>query len=450
MCFLTHTKRRFAVVLSILSLASLASFATWASDSTTVSPIRNLTLSKTIELALNQNRDVMTSQLDISKANAQVREAWSYALPQVDISSTYQRNSIAQKMLFNGMFITTVLNNTYSTTANLTQPLLSRKVGIGLDIAKTYREFYNKSYQSTQENTIRNVTKAFYLALLTKKLVDVNREGYNVVKANRDNVQSMYTNGMAAEFDLLRAEVQVANTEPIVISAENNYQLAMNALKNLLAFPLTEELSLEGELEYTAVSNDEIASGDQTASSMNSTLQQLRIQESLLQKNTAIEKANYFPTLYLIGSYGWQTQDNTFKFNNYQWSDAFAYGLSLSFTPFDGFRTAAKVQQADVDQKKVKLTRIKAEEGLQLQIESAVDQLTEASKRIQAQSEGRKQAEKALQISQTRFQNGIGTQLELLDTQVAMTRAQTNYSTAIYDYLTAKTDWQYYVGKLHQ
>jgi outer membrane protein len=72
--------------------------------------------------------------------------------------------------------------------------------------------------------------------------------------------------------------------------------------------------------------------------------------------------------------------------------------------------------------------------------------MEEARKRIEAQQKSLSQAEKALQISQTRYRSGIGTQLELLDTQVAMTLAKTNYSQAIYDYLTAKADWQYYVG----
>jgi len=89
---------------------------------------------------------------------------------------------------------------------------------------------------------------------------------------------------------------------------------------------------------------------------------------------------------------------------------------------------------------------MKAEEGLKIQIQSAELKMAEAKKRIAGQEKNIAQAEKAVRIAQTRFTSGVGTQLELLDSQVAMTRAQTNYAMAIYDYLIAKAEWHYAVG----
>jgi outer membrane protein len=411
-------------------------------------PALELTLPRTLELVLAQNRDVLSSKQDVSKADAQIREAWSYALPQIGVSGTYLRNAIPTVMIFNDKPITTTLDNSYSFSASLAQPLWSRKVGLALDIAKTYKEFFDKAREATEEATVREATKAYYRVLLAKKLVDVNREGLSVVMANRDNVRALYQNGAAAEYDMLRAEVQLANTEPAITSAENNYELAKDALKNLLAIPLDREIALQGDLEFADVPTEEVATANAKAVETNSGLMQLRLQESMLEKNTAVEKANYYPSLYLIGAYGWQTQDNSFSVGKYRWQNSLALGLTMSFTPFDGFRTAAKIQEASIDQRKIQLTRIKAEEGLQLMIQTAANQMAEAKKRIQAQSKSLEQAEKALQIAQTRYQNGISTQLELLDTQVAMTKSQTIYAQAIYDFLTAKADWQYYVGNL--
>ncbi len=83
---------------------------------------------------------------------------------------------------------------------------------------------------------------------------------------------------------------------------------------------------------------------------------------------------------------------------------------------------------------------------MKIQILSAELKMSEAKKRIVGQEKSNSQAQKAVRIAQTRFKSGVGTQLELLDAQVAMTRAQTNYAQAIFDYLVAKADWQYAVG----
>ncbi len=441
---------RLVVITLLISVLPLTELVHAATDTSAIANARVLNLSTTISMALDQNRDIMSSKQDVAKSHAQVREAWSNALPSISVSSTYLRYAIAPQMFFNGMSITTSLDNSYSASAQISQPLLSRKVGIALDVAKLYDQYTDKGYQSSREATIRAATRAFYQVLLTRKLVDVNREGLNVATANRDNIRAQYQNGTAAEYDLLRSEVQVANTEPLVIAAENNLELSKNALKNLLAIPLNDPIKVEGDFEYSEVSLDEIAMSRSSATANNTILQQLRLQENMLTKNVKIEQAGYWPTLYLIGNYNLQTQDNTFHFSKYKWNDAFAYGLTFSFTPFDGFRTSARVQQAAADLKKIQLARVKAEEGLQLQIQASVNQMLEAKKRIQAQSKGLEQAQKALQIAQTRFRNGIGTQLELLDTQAALTQAQTSYSVAIYDYLSAKTDWQYFVGSIRQ
>jgi outer membrane protein TolC len=426
----------------------------FAADSTAVT----LTLPHAIKQALDLNRDVLVAKQERTKAQAQVSEAWSNALPHISATGDYTRN-IKIPVMF--MPANSALNptsstksieigskNSYALGASLAQPLFNRKVGVALQIAGTYEQYADKAYQATVEDVTRNTTKAFYRVMLAKELVEVNRQGLEVVKANLDNVRSLYKFGSAAEYDLLRAEVQYANTEPLLITAENNLELATNSLKALLSIPIEQNLALEGAFEYQDVPPPEMETARQNAIAHNPGLAQIALQETLMTQNIAVVKADYFPALSLIGSYGWQTQDNTYKFGDYRWANTASIGLHLSYTLFDGQATRARVSQAKSTRTQIHYQRLKAEEGLRILIRSAESQMEEARKRIDAQQKSLSQAEKALQISQTRYKSGIGTQLELLDTQVAMTRAQTNYSQAIYDYLTAKADWQYYVGNL--
>jgi outer membrane protein len=416
-----------------------------------------LTLEKAIALAMEQNRDVLIAGEQRRKAGAQVTEAWSGALPQISISGNYTRN-VKKPVLFlppNSLINPTNMtetfeigsDNAYTMSAALTQPLFSRKVGIALDVADLYSKFTDRSVEVTEQEVVRDVRKAFYAVLLARKLVEANREGLDVVRANYQNVQAQYRNGTAAEFDLLRSEVQLANTEPLVISAEHNLVLAQYNLKNLLAIPMDQEISVEGDFSFAPVTEAELDEARRNALATNPAIVQLSLQESLLEKNIDIMRAAYFPTVNLVGSYTWQTQDNSFVFRNYLWANSLAIGISLSYTLFDGFATGAKTEQAVVERDQTHYTRLKAEEGLRTQIQATELRMTEARKRIEAQEKSIQQAERAVKIAQTRFSSGVGTQLELLDTQVAMTRTQTNYAQAIYDFLVAKADWQYAVGR---
>ncbi len=415
-----------------------------------------LTLDTAIAMALEQNRDVLIADQERHKAEAQIGEARSGAFPQLYINGSYSRYFLKQVLFLppNSMINPTDReqaleigsDNAYIGTAQISQVLFSKKLGAAMNIAEAYHDYSEQGYQGAREDVTLQVKKAFYSVLLMQKLVEANRQGLDVVKANFENVRSQYRHGTAAEFDLLRAEVQLANTEPLLTSAENSLLLAANALKSLLSIPLETHMRIEGTFAFEEIDSTAIHEAQKTAMAANPLLAQLSLQETMLDENISIEKANYWPTLGLVGNYQWMTQTNTFKFSNYFWAKMLSVGISIQWSVFDGFRTSARVEQASVDKMKIHYARLKAEEGMKIQIQAAELKMAEAKKRIAGQEKNIQQAEKAVRIAQTRYKSGVGTQLELLDTQVAMTRAQTNYAQAIYDYLVARAEWQYAVG----
>jgi outer membrane protein len=445
-------KKRFT--LFIICIAGLTSLS--QSQSTQQTEKNNLTLDKAISIALQNNRDILIADQDRYKAEAQISEARSGAFPQINLSGQYSRNFQKPVMFlppgtpFNKsdspMKFEIGTDNSYSASLQLYQTLFNKKVGTALSIAEIYHDYSEKTYEGTTLDVILNVKKSFYSVLLSSKLVDVARDGLDVVRVNYENIKSLYNHGSAAEYDLLRAEVQVANTEPILTQAENSYSLAKDALKNLLAIDLKQDIKVIGEFDFQEVPVDIIQQANQQALSANPTLTQLSLQESLMEKNIDIERASYFPSLALFGTYQWLTQDNTFQFRNYNWAQTFTVGLQLSYALFDGLRTGARSEQATIDRNKIQYTRLKVEEGIKIQIQSSQMRMNEAKQRIIGQEKSIEQATKALKIAQTRYKNGVSTQLELLDTQAALTRTKTNYAQAIYDYLIAKAEWERAVG----
>ena len=452
------TRQRSALCAACFLVLQGMGIARTPADSAGQHP--GLTLDKAIAIALEHNRDVMMADRDRTKAGAQVTEARSGALPNLSFTGSYYRNIKKQVLFlppntpFNPTSQTEMLelgsDNSYALGAQLVQPLFNWKVGLALDIANTYLDYSEKNYLATVDEVRFDVEQAFYRVLFARELVKANSQGLEIVEANLKNVDAQYRNGTAAEFDLLRAQVQVANTEPLVTSAENGLLLATNALKNLLSIPLDSVLQVEGSLAFEDVTADTLTAARSRALRANPSITALALEENMMEMNISVERANYYPSLTLIGSYQWQTQDNSFHFKDYLWANSLSVGVQISFPIFDGLRTSARTEQATADYQKVHFLRLKAEEGLKIQIQSAELNMAEAKKRLYGQERNIEQAEKAVRIAQTRYSSGVGTQLELLDAQVAMTRTQTNRAQALYDYLVAKAVWAEAVGRGHE
>ena len=222
---LSGVAARGAVLLLIITMSAFTVHAQNAA-----SPMV-LTLDKALEIAAKQNRDIQVADQDRLKADAQIAEARSGAFPQLNVTGVYTRNIknavmfVPPNSLINPTPKTMTIEfgsaNAYSAGATLNQPLFNFRVGVAMDIANTYAEYAERGYQATEENVALQTKKAFYTVLLARELVRANHEGLEVVRANLENLRAQFKNGTAAEFDLLRAEVQVANTEPLSIAAEN-------------------------------------------------------------------------------------------------------------------------------------------------------------------------------------------------------------------------------------
>lgn len=415
-----------------------------------------LTLTDAIGMALEKNWDIKIANQDVLKAEEQINEAYANAFPRIDLTGRYIRYIelpvlfIPPNTAFNPTPSTLTFklgsDNSYDATVSLSQVIYSQKVNTAIKIADDYSQYAQQGSKATLNETVLSVKRAFYNVLLMKELVKVTKQSYESAAASYNNISALYKQGVASEYDQLRAEVQVANVQPAMIQTENNLELSLNYLKSLLAIDLKKPLEVKGEFEYMRTDSILMEETSELAVDNNPFLRQLELQEALLDKSYIIEKSEYFPTLAFFGQYSYQTQDNTFKFSDYNWAKSMMVGLQLSYTLFDGFRRGARMEQALIDKGKVALTRKKLEEGVRIQVLQARLKMKEAEKKIYAQEKNLKQAEKTVSIAQTRFKNGIGTQLELIDTQTALTFAMTNHAQAIYEYLIAKSEWEYAVS----
>ena len=418
---------------------------------------RTITLEQAVTVALEKNKDLNTAQLEIEKADARVSEAWGYAMPSVDLSANYTR-SLERPVFFLPDFANPGSNKTvpvkigtehsWGMTLSARQTIFNSTVIIGVGAAHIYSEAARELYRAKKLETVSNVRKTFYAVLLASEARDLMRANLKNAEENLGNVRTMSKQGLVSEYDELRATVGVENLRPEVIRAENNYLLALDGLKSAMGIDASEQIIVDGTLQFQQVPEDRVVSAVDQVKESNAGLKALRLQIGVNQAFLNVERSNYLPMVSAFGNLQYQAAKNTFNISTNDFFRSSQVGLSLSFSVFQGFQTNARVDQAKVEVRKTEEQVANLENNLRTAAHSLVLQLRQSQQRIEAQGKTVEQAERGYKIATTRFLSGAGTQLEVNDAQLALTQAKVNRIQAVYDYLVASADFDRTLGYL--
>jgi outer membrane protein len=412
-------------------------------DTTKVAP-QVVTLEGAWSLAAKYNQDLQIAQQQVVVADGKVREAWAGALPNVSASGQYQRN-IESPVFYISMTDTSGNSftqafkigekNAYTGVLSVQQPLwLAGKIGLGLKAAKLYRHLSQETLRAQGVQLRYQVANDFYGVLLTKSLLDVARESYDLSVKHATQVHSLYDQGQVSEYDVIRADVAAANQQPQVLQAENQLHLAENALKSLLGLNLNSDVEFSGELVPIERESPATSSVYDIALVNRPEQQSIDLQKQLNKVQYTAESRNvYWPNLYLSAAATWQTEAPDFRVDDYQWNRSISASLQVSIPLFDGFATSARKQQVRAQGREIMNQQIQFKDGLKLEIQGIIDNIQTANERLDAQKKTVAQAERGLKIAEVRYENGISTLLEVLDAQLALSVAKTEYLKSVYN-----------------
>jgi outer membrane protein TolC len=418
-----------------------------------------VSLADAVRSALESNHDLIAARHEVGRADARVREAWGYALPSIDLSGTYTRALKKPVFFFPNIFDSSAAargevtaieigsDHAVDLGVSVSQTIFNSAVFTGVSTAKTYLRAAGEVYRAKESEAVANSRKAFYAVLLAAEVKSMLRSNLKNAEENLANVTVLANQGLLSEYDRLRAEVAAANVQPEVIRAENNYELSLNNLKIAMGIPFDQPIDVEGSLEFVAVDEGMIDGATESVLETNPSLSALRYQLDINDAIAAVERASYLPSLAAFGSYQLQTQKNDLRISTRDFVKSSVVGLSLSMNIFNGFRTAGRVEQAELDTRKTYEQIANTEMNLKTAAQSTIMSLGRARERINAQQRTVEQAEKGYRIATTRFTSGSGTQLEVNDAQLALTTAKTNRMQAIYDYLVAAAELDQLLGR---
>ena len=432
-------------------------------------PVLQITIDKAIELALEKNGDIKVAGLEVEKSDKRISETRSYLLPSIDINGQYVRN-IQKPVIFlppgppfgmPGSTQPTVLeigyDNAYTGTISTSLPLFMMSVYKSLELARENLELSKESYRESVVTTVSKVKRAFYSVLLTRAMHNFMQLSYNDAKENLENVRRMHKQGLIADYDLIKAEVEVENIQPMVMQAEDNYHLALDGLKISIGLNADQEIEVKGELQFVDEGGNLIFKTDiqiptmdealNTVLEQNTTLRKLSLQSKLTDTNIELAKAQFYPSLIGFGNFQYLTQANDYSFQDYNWVKTSMVGVQLQIPLFRGLSRTAKLQQAKLTHLQLNARKDVITEAIKTKLRSILYRLKQTKKRIEIQEKSISQAEKGYKIAQSRYKNGIATLLEVNDARVAQTQARFNYAKAVYDFLIAYTDYEELIGQ---
>ncbi len=391
-----------------------------------------INLQKGIELALQRNEQVLMSQVGQLRAEEHVREARAAGLPQISAVVDYDHNWLLPSFVFAGNTVKVGSDNNITSSLNLRQTLYSGgRITAAKDVARGQLAVAEQQIRLIRQQIIVAVETRFYDVLVARELLQVRELALQSARTNLGQVQARRLAGRVSELDELRAGVQVTNARADSMRSQNDLALAEMTFKDVIGCDLGAEIEIAGVFrEMSPLDLHDLPALVELALNERPELAQLHHQLEQRKRTVSVERAGNRPTLELVVSGQSQFQSDTFDVANKEWRKSWGTGLLLQIPLFDGMRARARVAQAKSAVREAGYERDMIERRIRLEVERDWLNWREVGVRIEAQSEAVRQAEKGLEVAQSRYRNGAGTQLEVLDAHVVLVDSRTGLALA--------------------
>ncbi len=442
----------------------------------------NFSITDCINYAYEHQDSILNAKLDIKSAGYRVKETTAQGLPQINGAATFQDYLKTPVILFpnfitpavygvlidkqvkdgTGNTITTIpdgaggyqaVNFTQKYNSNLgltlNQLIFDGSYLVALKARNTYKELFERNYTRTKIQTDVNVTKAYYQVLVSNEQIKLLDANINQLKQQVDQTTAQNKQGFVEKIDVDRITVQYNN---LIVTRENtirllvlNYQL----LKFQMGMPIETELTLKDKLADVNLNNNLADLATDT------TFYHNRIEYGLLESNLKLTefdvkrlKAQYLPRLSANGSTALAYQANTFG-NLFATTFPTTYvGLSLNLPIYTGGQRVNQIKQAQITVLKNRNNLDNLKNALSLQASQAKIVYLNGLQTLNNQKKSQELAREVLRVSKIKYQQGVGSSIEVTQAQTALENADNQYIQGLYDALVSKVDLDRAYGRI--
>lgn len=384
-----------------------------------------LDLHDSVQMALENNRTIRQALTDVDTAK------WSLSSARRSMGPTLSWATTAYRI--GGKTYEQIEGGQFGNTLQVGMPLYNGSVKGQINQARYGLNAADVTLENTKQAIRYTATADYYYILQCRNLIDVEQESVNTLQEHLDNVNAQYRVGTVAKSDVLASQVQLANAQQALVSAQNNYDIAVSTLNNVIGLPTDTTLDIHDQLKYTKY---DLTQDDCTNYALDNRADGAAARYAVKEAEAAVQtaKAGYQPTVNAVATKA-IAGDKEF---NKDHTESWTAGFNASWDIFDNGQTQASVNSANMALAKAKEAAAETDDQIRLDVRTAYLGLQAAEKNIQTTSVAVTQAEEDYKIAQVRYSAGVGTNLDVMDANEKLTEARTNYYTALYNYNTSK------------
>jgi len=427
--------------------------------------LRPLSLAEALDLALQQNSAIRRSAADLEATHGVVVQTRAIALPRVGIGSSYTavEDSSIDRFRGNVKFRTPAgttnfnfgdafefANQRWSAGIRVTQSVYEGgRINSALRSARLTREQALMQHQTVIADVLRDVRIAYYAVLVAQQQMIVQEASLKLLERELTDTQRRFEAGTVPRFNVLRAEVEVANTRPRLIRARNAWRIAKDTLATQLGENVPREvqdlpLQLTDKLEAAPF---ELTLPEALARALEQRTELAALRKAAALRDEAVRnaKAGYKPSVQVFAGYG--SKSSQFNRDLTEELHGWEAGAQLNWSIFDGFLTKGRVQEAEGLRRRTQEELADAGRRIELEVRAAHSTFIEAGEVLRSQAKVQESAEEALRLASARANAGTATQLDVLNAQTALTEARTTQVQALHDYAVARARLDRAIGQ---
>ena len=449
--------RKVPVFLSLLFLiASLVSDHALLAGTETVGVqsggVPRFTLNDAILTALQRNPDIQRARQEIERIKGVYLELRAEALPRVDATGSWTDTDRHLNNFtgdggtgggLNSGFET--VNRNYTIRLQATQIVFAGgRVVSQIRSADFQRDSAYFAFRDTIDLVIATVRTQFYQVLLNRALIGVQEESINLLQSQLKDQQNRFDAGTVPRFNVLQAQVALSNQQPDLISARNNYRIAQLQLARTIGLDFDPNrgdgppLECLGSLGYQP-RRIPLPEAIEIAKARRPFLKAQKANVLSSSAQVGVARSGFFPQVNAVGGSDVRSSPISERIDDAR--SGYVFGVNGSWAVWDWGQTYGRLKQARSVLEKSKITYDDAVRQIELEVQQAYSNLVQGAELIRSQQENVGQAQEALRLASARLGAGAGTQLEVLNARVEVTRAQSTTLQALFTYNAAMAEF---------
>lgn len=431
-----------------------------------------------IRYAMENTVEVQNARIDEQIAKAKVKETVGIGLPQIDGSVNLTHNEKLQRFFMQydpeqpGFFdpgdipgiqpgdvvaFPNFFQLPSSGTAGITlnQLLFNASYLVGLKAADTYKQLAYKTTKQTQIQVIENVEKAYYAVLINNERITLFDNNIARVDTLLRTTTALNENGFAEEIDVDRVRVTLNNLKSERLKFINLQSLSLGLLKFQMNYPIDKPMTVEGSLSELTVSENLFAEYEDGWDYKNRIEYEiLDVQRRLQELDIKNKLSNSLPNLSGFVNLGYSTQSpdigglfttesgvaSTDLYGPDKWYNYSSFGITLNIPIFSGLQRNYQMQQARLSLLKIENSYTSLKQSIDLSIQQNTTTYKNSLETLRSQEENMELADKVARVTKIKYEQGVGSSIEVTDAESSLREAQVNYYNALYDAILAKID----------